>query len=68
MGYSESRAIFLVVSVFTYLCHGVQPAGVQKPQLLTGFSVIMIVQHDPLSTIVSRCICEAGKDRTQGAR
>lgn len=68
MGYSESRAIFLGASVFTYLCHGVQPAGVQKPQLLTGLSVIMIVQHDPLSTIVSRCICEAGKDRTQGAR
>jgi len=68
MGYSESRSILLVVLVFTYLCHGVQPAGVQKPQLLTGFRVIMIVQHDPPSTITIRCICDAGKDRTQGAR
>jgi hypothetical protein len=58
---------FLVKSAFTYLSHGVQPADVQKPQVLTGFKVIMIVQHDPPSTII-RCICEAGKDRNQGDR
>src|SRR6202022_4213904 len=34
-----------------YLCHGVQPPEVQKPQVLTGFRAIMIVQHDPPSTI-----------------
>jgi hypothetical protein len=54
-------------SSFAYLCHGAQPAVLQKPQVLTGFKVIMIVQHDPPSTIIL-CMCEAGNVRNQGAR
>jgi hypothetical protein len=60
--------LFLVIRFFRYSSHGLQPAEVQKPQVLTGLRVTAIVQHDPPSTITRRCICEAGKDRTQGAR
>jgi hypothetical protein len=62
MSYLESGEILSVMSLFTYSCHGVRPAEVQKPQVLTGFRVIMIVQRNPPSTMTIRCICEAEKD------
>jgi len=65
MGYLESWTILSRQGgVHVFVAR--RPA--QKPQLLTGFRATMIVQHDPPSTITIRCICEAGKDRTQGAR
>ena len=41
MSYLESGEILSVISLFTYSCRGVQPAEVQKPQVLTSVRVCL---------------------------